>query len=434
MQNAITMAFDYLVHLITFPFRFTLALLQAIIAALLFALPVYLRTKRQLWNDKHVIHNLPYGAPGDISRLVDIYIPPTTPTITPNSSSANLNSLNNDNNSTTTTGTGTTSNNDTTSYPVLVFIQDGGWTACKKELYYGLAARLSRRGIVVVVPAYQVHPRVRPTDMQQDILRLLRWLTVNARTYHADRRRILLVGHGTGAQLALLAALEAGTSPVQPKVAGVIGLAGIYDLPALYDTLRRRDRFRARALLRLFDVQQPEDLVAYSPLQQLLTAPAHRVPRLWLLHGTHDPLVLFKSVRNDVGRLAAAGIPVSYVAYRGWTRLHWLMELTHDTPDLRLLEDLALLAKGSNNSNNGAYHGGSASLVDTAGHASRRIGSGDYANGHLNIYVVFNCSSNSNNNNSNSNSNNNYIIRNKYSLQILCCSNVNELSITCYQH
>ncbi|RKP08627.1 Alpha/Beta hydrolase protein [Thamnocephalis sphaerospora] len=477
------MALDYVVHVATFPFRFTFALFQ-------------------LRHDKHVIRDLPYGSPDDTSRLVDIYIPPSNSILvapgTPAVSSAPPES----------------------GYPVVVFVQDGGWTACKKELYYALAARLAHRGIVVVVPVYQVHPRARPADMQQDILRLLRWLTVNARTYQADRRRILLAGHGTGAQLSLLAALEGATSPMQPKVAGVIGLSGVYDLPAMYETLRRRgkraprvhdstlrsarpssppppqlwpfrrialvlvaavgaaigvlavhdvypfvpiarthhladdtatvlaasaatstprsmyhsqhnavprflhmaaalcplctdislvtlavtpaiagitttataaataaattvahwptinlwifpwnvlsvlllvllyplvilpvhtrfaDQFRARALLRLFDATGPQDLLPYSPTHRLLTAPAQRTPRLWLLHGTRDSLVPFVSVRDDAARLAAAGLRVSYVAYRGWTRLRWLMELTSEWPDARLLDDLAQLAKG----------------------------------------------------------------------------------------
>ncbi|RKP23817.1 Alpha/Beta hydrolase protein [Syncephalis pseudoplumigaleata] len=255
----------------------------------------------------------------------------------------------------------------------MVFIQDGGWTACKKELYYGLAARLSRRGIVVVVPAYKTHPRTPPNNIHKDILRLLRWLTVNARTYHADRQRIFLVGHGTGVQLSLLTAIEAGTVSMQPKVAGVVGLSGIYDLPALYETLRRRDRFRARALLRLFGASNADDLVAYSPLQQLLNTPPRCVPRLWFFHGTHDSLVSFKSVCNDVARLAGAGIPVSYVAYHRWSRLRWLMELTHDVPDARLLDELTMLAKGLHASNAAGQQAASTSTPIEANDATHAV-------------------------------------------------------------
>lgn len=129
------------------------------------------------------------------------------------------------------------------SLPIVIFFYGGRWRSGSRRQYRLLARMLAAPGRVVVVPDYRLYPEVRFPAFVQDAQAALAWVEVNAGRYGGDPRRIFLIGHSAGAHLASLAALGGApaSGPAAPQhhvmVAGVVGLAGPYDLLPIRDPL-----------------------------------------------------------------------------------------------------------------------------------------------------------------------------------------------------
>ena len=128
--------------------------------------------------------------------------------------------------------------------PVIVFFYGGGWASGSKAMYRFVGAGLAARGVLVVIPDYRLYPEVRFPAFMDDAATAVAWTRANASRFGGDPRRLFLMGHSAGAQIATLLALDAGylrSVHLSPRrdVCGVIGLAGPYDfLPLRSATLR----------------------------------------------------------------------------------------------------------------------------------------------------------------------------------------------------
>lgn len=116
---------------------------------------------------------------------------------------------------------------------VVVFFYGGGWETGEKGTYRFVGASLAERGMVVVIPDYRLHPAVRFPAFEQDAAAAVAWVRANIDRYGSDPRRLFLMGHSAGAQIAALLALDPQylrAENLSPRdVCGVIGLAGPYD-------------------------------------------------------------------------------------------------------------------------------------------------------------------------------------------------------------
>jgi acetyl esterase/lipase len=174
--------------------------------------------------------------------------------------------------------------------PLALFVHGGYWAAQDRRLlrpvlglYSNVGLALAARGVAVAVAGYRQHPRVRSGDESlADLARAVAWLASRS-----QRPRVTLIGHSAGAHLAWLLALApahlraAGVDPA--CVRGVVGLAGLYDLPGTTATLRPRHAAVVRALF-------GDDLRSRSPL--------HRV------HAGAPPALLLAAARDDASLLA----------------------------------------------------------------------------------------------------------------------------------
>lgn len=128
--------------------------------------------------------------------------------------------------------------------PVVVLIHGGCWQESLPglELMDYAAASLRRRGYAVWNLEYRRLGRAGGgyPGTFEDVARGVDALRGLARSYPLDLRRVVLVGHSAGGQLALWAAAQSrrpaggpGAAPPLP-VAGVVSLAGIDDLEAYH--------------------------------------------------------------------------------------------------------------------------------------------------------------------------------------------------------
>jgi len=125
----------------------------------------------------------------------------------------------------------------TTPMPLVIFVHGGGYTQGGKDDEVDKATGYARAGFVTASINYRLTPdntdsaELRTMAIVQasdDLLNAVRFLKVNAGTYHIDTSRIAIVGSSAGGGLALVAAIEgdpdvlAGTSSDYPGISSHI--------------------------------------------------------------------------------------------------------------------------------------------------------------------------------------------------------------------
>jgi acetyl esterase/lipase len=189
------------------------------------------------------------------------------------------------------------------SVPVVVFFHGGGWTSDSKDEYRFVGATLAAKGWLAVVPSYRVYPKVRFPVFVDDAAQAVAWVEAHAAEYGGDPTRIFVMGHSSGAHLALLVALDksylAAYGASANDIAGVIGLSGPYDfLPFANAKLRH---------------------VFAGAADPLVTQPIHFVradaPPVLLLHGSADTVVAPQNSVNLATAIARAGGRVTLRIY-----------------------------------------------------------------------------------------------------------------------
>jgi len=124
--------------------------------------------------------------------------------------------------------------------PLLILVHSRFWSQQRGKRYIDtqFARPLLAEGVAVAVVRHRLAPEHRHPDHAQDVASAVAWLVKHAARYGYDRDRIYLGGHSSGAHLAALVALNPGylaAHGLRPnRLAGVIGISGVYDLdPAL---------------------------------------------------------------------------------------------------------------------------------------------------------------------------------------------------------
>jgi acetyl esterase/lipase len=187
--------------------------------------------------------------------------------------------------------------------PVIVFFYGGAWQSGYKELYRYVAKALARRGYVAVVPDYRIYPEVRYPDFLDDGARVVRWVKDNIARFGGDPDKLFLKGHSAGAHIAAMLSIDArwlGNVGLDPRrdIAGLIGIAGPYDLMPLRD----------ETLKMIFGgVNRPETQPIFH------VAPG--APPALLMTGGRDRLVEPGNSVRLAARLVAAGNAATVLTY-----------------------------------------------------------------------------------------------------------------------
>lgn len=122
-------------------------------------------------------------------------------------------------------------------HPVLVFVHGGTWQKYRKDDFKFIGESFARAGYVTAVINYRLYPEVQYPAFVQDTVKALRWVKDRIAQYSGNPNRIFVMGHSAGGYNAVMSVvgtpfLEAeGLKSTDFK--GVIGIAGIYDIPPL---------------------------------------------------------------------------------------------------------------------------------------------------------------------------------------------------------
>lgn len=188
---------------------------------------------------------------------------------------------------------------------VIIFYYGGCWGACTrftKEDYRFVAESLVDEETVVIVPDYQRYPDVLFPTLMADASATVEWAKNNVAQYGGDPDRLFLMGHSSGAHMAVMLALNETYLPsdTYKRIRGVVGLAGPYDFLPLTSGYQKK----------LFG---PE---ANYPASQPINFVDGSEPPLMLLHGGKDWIVKEKNMVNLSKKIEAAGGQVHTKLYK----------------------------------------------------------------------------------------------------------------------
>ncbi len=118
------------------------------------------------------------------------------------------------------------------SYPIVVFVYGGSWESGSKEEYAFVGKSFAQAGYVTAVINYRKAPEHVYPDYVEDTAKAIAWSYKNAASFHADPKRLAVVGHSAGA-FNMMAAIsnEDFLAPygIHPKdIKAVVGIAGPY--------------------------------------------------------------------------------------------------------------------------------------------------------------------------------------------------------------
>lgn len=220
------------------------ALLALVSAAVLTAQPS-LRVQR----------DIPYAEPRNERHLLDVYAPPQ---------GSNL--------------------------PVVVWVHGGGWMQGSKAEMNHKPDVFTRRGFVFIPMNYRFVPQVTMYDIVRDVAKSVGWVHRNIAGYGGDPKRIFLMGHSAGAQLAALLAVDSRYIEAEgvPR-SSIIGCAPVdgdtYDVPLQVATATARRLSQNQPPPKMGHPEKFGDLAAQRELSAVNhIAPNRGIPPFLILH------------------------------------------------------------------------------------------------------------------------------------------------------
>lgn len=210
--------------------------------------------------------------------------------------------------------------------PVVLFFYGGGWKSGKRDQYRFVGQRLAQQGVLAIVADYRTWPRTTFPGFVEDGARAVEWSRDHAREYGGDARRLYVMGHSAGAQIAALLGTDRrylAALGMKPRdLAGVIGLAGPYDFAiegGYENVFGPRSQWPDAQALGFVDGDEPPFL---------------------LVHGTGDKVVEARDSQQLADRIRAQGGQADLVLLQGGGHIAPLAALYDPTRDPAVLKAL----------------------------------------------------------------------------------------------
>ncbi len=131
--------------------------------------------------------------------------------------------------------------------PVIFWIHGGGWQGGDKSEVYNKPQVFNGKGFLFVSVNYRLFPNVDMATLTRDVAKSIRWVHDHIAEFGGDPKRLLIMGHSAGAQLAALLSIderylqEEGLSLAIIK--GCVPVDGdTYDIPAMIEVAELRFR------------------------------------------------------------------------------------------------------------------------------------------------------------------------------------------------
>jgi acetyl esterase/lipase len=226
--------------------------------------------------------NIPYAAPPHERHVLDIYAP-----------------------------------DDAKNLPVVFWIHGGGWQTGDKTSVQLKPRFFTEHGFVFVSTNYRLLPQVEMGELIRDVAKSLGWVHKNIAKHGGDPRRIFVMGHSAGAQLAALLCtddryVKAEGVPFD-VLKGCVPVDGdTYDIPAMIVTAEMRQTVHGLPLPefghRVKFGNDPKKHIDFSAVTHV--ANGKGIPPFLILHVAGHPDVTAQARRLGAV-LKAADVPVT---------------------------------------------------------------------------------------------------------------------------
>jgi acetyl esterase/lipase len=135
--------------------------------------------------------------------------------------------------------------------PVVVWIHGGGWQTGDKSSVQAKPKAFMEKGYVFVSVNYRLLPSVDMGTIVRDVTKAIRWVHAHAAEHGGDPKRLFIMGHSAGAQLAALVCTDErylkseGLSLAIVK--GCVPVDGdTYDVPLMITTATERRKAKGQ--------------------------------------------------------------------------------------------------------------------------------------------------------------------------------------------
>lgn len=229
---------------------------------------------------QNITRNIPYGEPAHERQVLDIYAP-----------------------------------KDAKSLPVVFWIHGGGWQTGDKTSVQLKPKVFTERGFVFVSTNYRLLPNVDMSTLIRDVAKSLGWVYRHIAGHGGDPKRIFVMGHSAGAQLAALICTDDRYLRAEgvsfSVLQGCVPVDGdTYDVPAIIETGETRRRVHGQPLPKFGHREKfgndPEKHRELSAVTHV--AKGKGIPPFLILHVAEHPDTTAQAQRLGAV-LKEAGIP-----------------------------------------------------------------------------------------------------------------------------
>lgn len=252
---------------------------------------------------QNVKRDIPYVSPGHERQVLDVYAP-----------------------------------NGASNAPVAFWIHGGGWQAGDKSSVQHKPQAFVDKGYVFVSTNYRLLPDFDMGTIIRDIAKSLRWVHDHVAEYGGDPRRIFVMGHSAGAQLAAIVSVDERYLKAEglslDLIKGCVPVDGdTFDVPAIIETAETRRRVHGLPPAKLGHREkfgnEPAKHRDFSAVTHV--AKGKSIPPFLIIHVAGHPDTTAQAQRL-ANSLKEAGIPVTLYGGR---------ETTHNkiNADLGLSDD-----------------------------------------------------------------------------------------------
>lgn len=131
--------------------------------------------------------------------------------------------------------------------PVVFWIHGGGWQTGDKADVQVKPQAFMEKGLVFVSTNYRLLPSVDMATIVRDIAKSIHWVHDHIAEYGGDPKRLLIMGHSAGAQLAALVCTDDRYLKAEGLsltiIKGCVPVDGdTYDVPAIIETAETRSK------------------------------------------------------------------------------------------------------------------------------------------------------------------------------------------------
>lgn len=172
-------------------------------------------------------------------------------------------------------------------FTTIVFTYGGGWHSGSRKSVTRIGEELQSLGFCCVLVSHRLSPKDKFPAQAEDLAAAFAWVKTNIAAKRGDPKRVVLMGHSSGAHLSLLLATDdkyLARFKLSPKdIAGVVGLSTPVDLEPREDKRGFGDALMAGKGADVFS-RDAATMRAASPVQHV----SQDLPPTLLIVGERD--------------------------------------------------------------------------------------------------------------------------------------------------